>query len=378
MVDETKPFLSVRCLCENGVETHLAKESFLRFGNEHEPLIRKGGVYFVKVQTVNSCVRADGCTEKTDAYELMDSRKTDAYKETDSQKTDANKLTDSRKTDAYKLTDSRKTDAYKLTDSQKTGENSSCVEVRKNDGVEIIHNYQRKRACQDADVKPVGRDSMDDDRVLVESGAETTLVPHELFEFEKQKHNLTHIPFQPWCTSCVKGKAQTEPHKRTERIIEDSELSVTQCDYLMLKDVAGTGGLKVLSMYVRTFGYGMSTVVETKGPTDMFATMWAVKMLNFLGLSDIILQCDPEPSLMKWAESVKSKRTERTVIRSSPRRSHQSNWRSRKLSETVAGTSANNAGSYARTHEMQTICRQRTDEMDFPTCSVAHSSFPRW
>ena len=69
----------------------------------------------------------------------------------------------------------------------------------------------------------------------------------------------------------------------------------------------------------------MSTVVETKGPTDMFATMWAVKMLNFLGLSDIILQCDPEPSLIKWAESVKSKRTERTVIRSSPRRSHQSN-----------------------------------------------------
>ena len=66
----------------------------------------------------------------------------------------------------------------------------------------------------------------------------------------------------------------------------------------MLKNTAGTGGLGVLSMYVRTFGYGMSTVVETKGPTDTFATMWAVKMLNFLGLSDIILQCDPEPSLI--------------------------------------------------------------------------------
>ena len=122
-----------------------------------------------------------------------------------------------------------------------------------------------------------------------------------------------------------KGKAQAEPHKRTQRIIGDSELPVIQCDYLMLKDVAGTGGLKVLSMYVRTFGYVMSTVVETKGPTDMIATMWAVKMLNFLGFSDVILQCDPEPPLIKWAESVKSKRKERTVIRSSPRRSHQSN-----------------------------------------------------
>ena len=98
VVDVTKPILSVSWSCQNGVETHLAKESFLRFGDGHEPLIRKGGVYFVKAQTVNACVRADGCTDK-----LTDSRKTDAYK-----------LTDSRKTDAYKLTDSRKTDAYKL------------------------------------------------------------------------------------------------------------------------------------------------------------------------------------------------------------------------------------------------------------------------
>ena len=138
------------------------------------------------------------------------------------------------------------------------------------------------------------------------------------------RHNLTHMPFQPWCTSCVKGKAQAEPHKRTERTIEDSELPVIQCDYIMLQDVAGRW-TESAQHVCRTFGYGMSTVVETKGPTDMFATMWAVKMVNFLGLSDRNLQCDPEPSLIKWAESVKSKRTERIVIRSSPRRSHQSN-----------------------------------------------------
>ena len=130
-------------------------------------------------------------------------------------------------------------------------ENSSCVGELKNDGAEIIHNCWRKRACQDADVKPVVRDPMDDDRVLFESGTEMTPLPHEFSEFEKEKHNLTHIPFQPWCTSCVKA----------ERIIEDSELPVIQCDYLMLEDVAGTG-----SMYVRAFGYGMSTVVETKRP----------------------------------------------------------------------------------------------------------------
>ena len=73
-------------------------------------------------------------------------------------------------------------------------------------------------------MKPVVQDPMDDERVLVESGTGVTLF-RESSEFEKQKHNLIHIPFQPWCT-CVKGKAQADPHKRTESIIEDSELLV--------------------------------------------------------------------------------------------------------------------------------------------------------
>ena len=78
-------------MCESGVEAHLAKESFLRFGDGHEPLIRQGGVYFVKAQTVNACVRVDGCRE----YKLTDSHKTDAYKLMDSQKIDAYKMMDS-------------------------------------------------------------------------------------------------------------------------------------------------------------------------------------------------------------------------------------------------------------------------------------------
>ena len=67
-----------------------------------------------------------------------------------------------------------------------------------------------------------------------------------------------------------------------------------------------------------------------------------MKKLNCLGPCDIILQCDPEPSLIKWAESVKSKRQERKNIRSSPRRSH------------LARTSTDNGGSSARTHIAQT------------------------
>ena len=144
----------------------------------------------------------------------------------------------------------------KIKDAQKScGRKSSCDGVWQNNGAAIIANNQRNRNCQDVDVKPIVRDPIDDDRILVEPGAEMTLVPREPSELGKLKQ-LTHIPFQPWRTSCVKGKAQAEPHKRTGRITEDSELAAIQCDYLMLKDVAATSGLKVLSMYVSTLGYG--------------------------------------------------------------------------------------------------------------------------
>ena len=46
----------------------------------------------------------------------------------------------------------------------------------------------------------------------------------ESSESQKMKHELTQIPFQPWITSCVKGEAQNEPHKRIERT-EDSKLA---------------------------------------------------------------------------------------------------------------------------------------------------------
>ena len=87
VVNVTKPILSVSWLGERGVQTHLAKKSFLRLSHGHEPPTRQGGVYFVKAQTViavedmtretsqepcvrsdgseDSCVRADGRSEKS-------------------------------------------------------------------------------------------------------------------------------------------------------------------------------------------------------------------------------------------------------------------------------------------------------------------------
>ena len=207
--------------------------------------------------------------KKIDAYKLMNSQKTREYNLVGTQKTDGYELMYSQKNRDYNLNSAQKTDEYEINGAlnpcvqtrkvkNPCVQNSSCVEVRKNDGVEINHNCQRQRACQDADVKPVVRDPMDDDRILVESGAEMTLFHMSLPSLKNRNTISLTSHFNHGAHHASKAKQKAEPHKRTERIIEDSELPVIQCDYLMLKDVAGTGGLKVFSMYVRTFGYGHS------------------------------------------------------------------------------------------------------------------------
>ena len=168
-----------------------------------------------------------GAQKKTDAYKMMASPKTREYEVTGAQKKiDAYRLMDSQKTREYNLKGAQKTDEYVITGAPNPCvqtkrvknpcvKNSSCVGVRKNDGVEISHECQRKRACQDVVVKPVVRDPMDDDRVLVESGAEMTLVPNEPSEFKKTETSshshpistMVHIMRQRQSTS---GTTQSE------------------------------------------------------------------------------------------------------------------------------------------------------------------------
>ena len=235
MVVATKPILSVSYLFENGTETHFAKEPFLKYVDRREPLIKK---------TVCTSSRHISFTKSrarsSRAYELKIHKihKSHAYEEESSQSHACE----------YRI------HVYKLRDCK----------------------HLKNSTVSDAIIQTVVEDPVHDDRIPVEAGSEPVPVPCEPSESEKMKHEFTHIPFKPWCTSCVKGKAHSEPRKRIERIAEDSERPIVQRDYLVLNDTAA-GGLKVQSMYVNSFGYGTSTVVETKGATDTFAVTWKVK-----------------------------------------------------------------------------------------------------
>ena len=110
-------------------------------------------------------------------------------------------MQDKRSQNSCELKDC-KSHAYELKDCKYQ---ESCVGFGK-------HNLSKRN---DVVVQPAVEDPVVDDRIPAEAGARMIPAPCEPSEFEKVKHELTHIPFQPWCTSWVTGKAQAEPHKRS-------------------------------------------------------------------------------------------------------------------------------------------------------------------
>ena len=139
------------------------------------------------------------------------------------------------------------------------------------------------------------------------------------------------------------SKPQAETHKRIERIIEDSNLPIVQCDYLVLKDVAVFDRLKLTVGNRRDRKYVASDNV------------------------------DVSKLLIKLAESVKSKRQERTTTRCFPRRSLQSNGALEKCQEQWQ----RQMRAMLATLQDRTQCRQTTDSalMKWIVQHLVHSSF---
>ena len=47
-------------------------------------------------------------------------------------------------------------------------------------------------------------------------------VPKLPSKMEQEMHNLTHIPFAPWCQCCVATRAKEDARKEDERMKEET------------------------------------------------------------------------------------------------------------------------------------------------------------
>jgi hypothetical protein len=123
-------------------------------------------------------------------------------------------------------------------------------------------------------------------------------------------HDLTHLPFRPWCADCVAGKAADDPHRRAAREEDDGPVKVS-VDYGFVSEKAATADdperivqRTILVVKVAGCRAVMARCVKGKGRADPFAVSWLVDQLRRLGLGRCVLQADGEPAQRTFVKDV--------------------------------------------------------------------------
>ena len=73
--------------------------------------------------------------------------------------------------------------------------------------------------------------------------------PVELLSEERERHNVSHLPPQPWCEHCVRGRAPEGDHKRVSFERADKELPVIAFDFAFLETCQGSERTRVADAY---------------------------------------------------------------------------------------------------------------------------------
>ena len=120
---------------------------------------------------------------------------------------------------------------------------------------------------------------------------------------EQQQHFLTHLPYAPWCSSCVCFRARSDKHERSS----GSRRSSTPCisfDFAYTKFVPQDADSKEIStitslvMTDSASGYMHVTPLRSKNQWSLMVQ----ELLGFAGLlgySELSFRCDNEPTLLQ-------------------------------------------------------------------------------
>ena len=115
---------------------------------------------------------------------------------------------------------------------------------------------------------------------------------------ERLEHELTHLPFKPWCEVCVRSKSKQAKSRRLSL-----KQPVLQMDFSFLGDKPGGEQITILNVVDVLTNMALSVVIPTKARTP-YSQAELRRFVLETGRTFGVLQCDPEPALRAIATSV--------------------------------------------------------------------------
>ena len=155
-----------------------------------------------------------------------------------------------------------------------------------------------------------GHEELDESMPEPDAVPRGVAVPETPSDKDREAHELTHLPTQPWCSVCVRAKGVDERHLRRpagERAEAQGvdHMPEIQFDHAYLSSV----NEKVVQLRMRTIldtstGYGTACVIDVKGGGDKYAISSAVSFLKELEYTRFRLRTDPEPAIRAMVDAV--------------------------------------------------------------------------
>ena len=143
------------------------------------------------------------------------------------------------------------------------------------------------------------RDAMEAE--LREPRAPTLTEPPD--ERAQAQHRLTHVPYQPWCESCVAHRARSDQHHRDGSSAQGST-PVISFDFFYTRasgEVEDDSSLIAMAMVDNKTGYLGVVPLNSKAQFDLL-TKELVAFCSTLGYNEVELRCDNEPAIMQVAK----------------------------------------------------------------------------
>ena len=164
------------------------------------------------------------------------------------------------------------------------------------------------------------------------------------------EHNLSHIPFRPWCAACIRGKAKDDPSRKLKGVWAESLVPRVRLDYAFLTECEGPtcvpcqpgepgayddvhepssddvaepdapkvedsarrsgSSLTVLVMQESMCSSVWAYAVESKGATEEWAVHQICEDLETVGLKNdrIIVKSDQEVSIIDMSKQIATSR----------------------------------------------------------------------
>ena len=165
--------------------------------------------------------------------------------------------------------------------------------------------------------------------------------PTEPSRADREKHELTHLPFEEWCRHCVMARSQCAPHRKSKKHSDAKEVPVMSGDFCFMgrEEQVGTNPIFVMRDHAtrKTFAHMVVGKSTSREEYSAYLVNAVLRDIEHMGHKKMVFKTDQESAMVALQERIRQSRSDPTVLENSPVEQSQANGVVEKAVQEIEG-----------------------------------------